>query len=151
MSASVCIMSASCVCIFLHFLPCAYLAYDNWKVCQMHTYMIVCFISAYCLHVSAFSVHQFCIFTNRLFFSAKRPVGLQTWCRQRAYSAYFVQTWCILCRQKCASGALFTLCPSVQVCKIWHAHFAHFVSGVQSLHNDSNPLSLAKHLAIQHL
>jgi hypothetical protein len=34
------------VCIKSAYLPCAYLAYENKKVCQMHTCMLVCMISA---------------------------------------------------------------------------------------------------------
>jgi hypothetical protein len=127
--------------------------HENQKVRQMHACMQVCMISALCLHKSALSMHQVCIFTTGLFFPEKRHGGMQTWCRARAYSAHFVQTWCTLFLKKCASGALCTLGPSVQVCKnlactlctlfLWCAKSAQCLNPSQA--------NLVKHLAIQHL
>ncbi len=127
--------------------------HDNRKVCQMHTCMIICIMSANNLHKCANSVHQVCIVTNPGFFPGKIRVDMQTWCKKLAYSAHFVQTRCILFLKKCASGALCTLGPSVKVCKnlactlytlfLWCAKSAQCFKPSQA--------NLAKHRAIQHL
>jgi hypothetical protein len=44
--------------------------------------------------------------------------------RYDPWSAHLVQTWCRLCRQKCASGALCTFTRVCKSAKILHAHFA---------------------------
>ncbi len=96
-----------------------------------------------------------CIFTTGGGFQETTPCGLQTWCRTRAYSAHFVQTWCTLFLKKCASGALCTLGQTrrVQVYKnlactlctlfLWSAKSAQCFKLSQA--------NLAKHLGIQHL
>ena len=140
MSAKVCTKSA-------YSILCK-LGYENKKVLQLHTSMLVCIMSAIILHKSAFSMHQVCIFTNRRLFPDKPPVGLQTWCRTRADFADFVQNLCILFLKKSAVSALCRLCHSLHSL---HADCMQtFFSGVQSLHKGSCSSGPSKNLAIHY-
>ena len=143
MSAKVCTKSAlSILCK---------LGYDNKKVLQLHTYMLICIMSAIILHSSALSMHQVCIFTNGRLFPDKPPVGLQTCCRTRADSADLLQNQCILFFKKSAVSALCRLLKSLHVFKNLACRLkAHFLSGLQSLHKGSCSSGPSKNLAIQH-
>ncbi len=94
--------------------------------------MLFCIVSAYCLHMSAQSVHQVCIFIRDMFSPGKHVFDMQTKGRIRAHFAHFVQALRILHAYlfflKCASGALCTLGPSVQVCKKSGMHTLHTLS-----------------------
>ena len=63
---------------------------------ELHTYIIVCIISAIILRNSAKSMHKVCIFMNGGFSPGKPPVDMQTLCRARADSADLLQTLRIL-------------------------------------------------------
>ena len=118
------------------------------KVLILHTYMLFCSLSAFSMHKSAFSMHQVCIFTNRGFSPEKPPVGLQTWCRTRAFCADFLQNRCILFLKKSAVSALCRLVKSLHIfaCRL----YADFFSGVQSLHKGSCSSGPSKNLAIHY-
>jgi hypothetical protein len=70
-------------------------------------------------------MHQVCILINGGFSPDKSSVDMQTWCRIRAYSAHFVQIWCILFLKNCAFGSLCTLDPSVQSLQKSDMHTLH--------------------------
>ena len=140
MSAKVCTKSA-------YSILCK-LGYDNKKVLQLHTYMLVCIMSAIILHRSALSVHQVCKIINGGFSPGKPPVDMQNLCRTRADHADFVQNQCILFFKKSAVRALCRLVKSLHIfaCRL----YADFLSGVQSLHKGSCSSGPSKNLAIHY-
>jgi hypothetical protein len=103
------------------------------NVCQMHTCILVCIISASCLHKSALGMHTVCIFTNPGSSPEKTRVSLpvQTLCRKHAYSAHFKQTLCILC------AYLFLKVCIWRTLHTWPKCASQQKSGMRTLHTCS--------------
>ncbi len=119
----------------------------------MHTYMLVCVISANSLQKSACSMHQVCIFFHMGVFLRKTPTSyadlMQNTCRLIADFCTLVRTFFWKSLRLADYADCAKVCMSA---KIWHADFMHtFSLGCKvCIKSSTRSIKPSKNLAIQH-